>query len=234
MNIGFTSNKVVKSGRSLIRTVSWVCWSVQSVREETFSRTSWERLLAALCTLWRISSRLAAYFLCCSAQLRDTSGTSDQKEIIASAHTRAASFRPLPAETLHSHVSLGLQGGHPHQEPAQDVLLELLHPLGGQVRVQGVLSLELLHVGLELLLQRGQSPLGLLQALGAEPSGALRRQQRDLDVPQEFCRLFNGIRVAPQRLLGLRDLLLKCNTHNVSACPYYRTLASHREVTVLC
>lgn len=59
----------------------------------------------------------------------------------------------LPAETLQSNMALCLQSGHPHQELAQNILLELLHLLGGQVRVQGNLVLELLHMSLELLLQ---------------------------------------------------------------------------------
>lgn len=59
----------------------------------------------------------------------------------------------LPAETLQSNVALCLESGHPHQELAQNVLLELLCLLGGQVRMQGDLALERLHMGLELLLQ---------------------------------------------------------------------------------
>lgn len=59
----------------------------------------------------------------------------------------------LPAEALQSNVALCLESGHPHQELTQNVLLELLRLLGGQVRIQGNLALEPLHMGLELLLQ---------------------------------------------------------------------------------
>ena len=85
-------------------------------------------------------------------------------------------------------VALCLERGHPHQELAQDVLLELLGLLRRQVRVQSKLALELLYVGLELLLQRNQSLLGVLQPLAAGPGGATRGQQAQLDVPQELHR----------------------------------------------
>lgn len=120
----------------------------------------------------------------------------------------------LPAETLQSYVALRLEGGHPHQELAQNILLELLHLLRGQVRMQGSLALELLHMGLELLLQQGQSLLGLLQLFRTESSGALRGQQSDLDVPQVLDRLSDRKCVASKRLAGLRDVLLKQNKYN--------------------
>lgn len=50
-------------------------------------------------------------------------------------------------------MALCLESGHPHQEVAKNSLLELLHLPGGQVRMKGDLALELLHMGLELLLQ---------------------------------------------------------------------------------
>lgn len=59
----------------------------------------------------------------------------------------------VPAKTLQSGVALCLESRHPHQELAQNILLELLHLLGGQVRMQSNLGLELLHMGLKLLLQ---------------------------------------------------------------------------------
>lgn len=108
-----------------------------------------------------------------------------------------------------------LESGHPHQELAQNVLLELLQLLGAQVRMQVNLTLEFLYVGLELLLQRDQSLLGLLQLFRARSSRALRWQQRELDVPQELCCLSNSTCVASQRLLGLGDVLLKYNKHNL-------------------
>lgn len=119
----------------------------------------------------------------------------------------------LPAETLQSYVALCLEGGHPHQELAQNILLELLHLLWGQVRMQGSLALELLHMGLELLLQQGQSLLGLLQLFRAESSRALWWQQSDLDVPQVLDRLSDRKCVASKRLAGLRDVLLKQNKY---------------------
>lgn len=120
----------------------------------------------------------------------------------------------LPAETLQPYVALCLEGGHPHQELAQNILLELLHLLRGQVRMQGSLALELLHMGLELLLQQGQRLLGLLQPVRAESSRALRGQQSDLDVPQVLDRLTDRKCVASKRLAGLRDVLLKQNEDN--------------------
>lgn len=127
---------------------------------------------------------------------------------------------------LQSDVSLCLESGHPHQELTQDVLLELLHLLGAQVRMQGVLFLELLHMGLELLLQRGQSLLGLRQPVGAETSRALQGQQRHLDVPQELSRLCHSTGVAAQGPFGLGDIRLKYNKHHfviTQTNPIYRS-----------
>lgn len=93
-------------------------------------------------------------------------------------------------------VALCLESGHPHQELAQNILLELLNLLGAQVRMQGGLVLKLLHMCLELLLQFGQSLLGLLQSIRAESSRALRWQQTDLDVTQKLYCLSNSTCVA--------------------------------------
>lgn len=117
----------------------------------------------------------------------------------------------VPAETLQLDMALCLESGHPHQELTQNILLELLHLLRGQVRMQSKVALEPLPMGLELLLQCGQSFLGLIQPFSAESSRALRWQQGDLDVPQELHCLFNSTGVASQRLPGLEDAFLKYN-----------------------
>lgn len=83
----------------------------------------------------------------------------------------------VPAETLQSGVALRLESRHPHQELAQNILLELLYHLRGQVRMQSNLALELLHMSLKLLLQCSQSLLGLLQLFRAKSSRALQWQQ---------------------------------------------------------
>lgn len=71
---------------------------------------------------------------------------------------------------LQLNVTFGLERGHSHQQLAQDGLLELLHLLGGEVRMHDDLVLETLHVGLEVLLQGVHGPLGLLYPLRAESS----------------------------------------------------------------
>lgn len=116
---------------------------------------------------------------------------------------------PLPAEVLQLNVTFCLEGGHSHQQLAQNGLLELLHLLGGQVRMQDDLVLETLHVGLELLLQGAHGPLGVLYPVGTEPSRALRGLQRQLDVSQELHCLFNCAGVASQKLSGLRNVHLQ-------------------------
>lgn len=67
-------------------------------------------------------------------------------------------------------VAFSLERGHSHQQLAQDGLLELLHLLGGEVGMHDELVLEMLHLGLEVLLQRVQGPLGLLDPFRAESS----------------------------------------------------------------
>lgn len=59
----------------------------------------------------------------------------------------------IPAETLQLYVTLCLDCGHLHQELAQNILLELFYVLGGQIRMQGSLALELVHMSLEVLVQ---------------------------------------------------------------------------------
>lgn len=119
----------------------------------------------------------------------------------------------VPAETLQSGVALCLESRHLHQELAQNILLELLYLLGGQVTMQSNLALELLHMSLKLLLQCSQSLLGLLQPLRAGSGRALQWQQRDLDVSQELYCFLNLRGVVSQRCPGLEDVLLKYNKH---------------------
>lgn len=110
---------------------------------------------------------------------------------------------------LQLNVTFCLERGHSHQQLAQDGLLELLHLLGGEVRMHDDLVLEMLHVGLEVLLQGVHGPLGPLYPFRTESSWALRGLQRQLDVPQELRCLFNGAGVASQRFSGLRNVHLQ-------------------------
>lgn len=126
----------------------------------------------------------------------------------------------VPAEMLQSGMALCLEARHPHQELAQDILQELLHLLGRQVRMQSNLALELLHMSLKLLLQRSQSLLGLLQSLGAGSGRALHGQQGDLDVPQELYGSLHLRGVVPQRCPGLDDVLLKYNKYGLICREY--------------
>lgn len=64
-------------------------------------------------------------------------------------------------------------------------------------------------MGLEVLLQGEQDPLGLLHPFRTESSGALRGLQGQLQLPQELRRLFDGTGVASQKLSGLRNVHLQ-------------------------
>lgn len=102
-----------------------------------------------------------------------------------------------------------LQRGPPDQQLAQDALVELLEAPREQEGLQRSLVLDLLHAGLEVLLQRGQSLPGLFQTLTAGSSRVLGRQHRDLRVLQELDRVFNGTGVASETLSSTEDLLLE-------------------------
>lgn len=111
----------------------------------------------------------------------------------------------VPAEGVQLHVSFGLQRGHPDEQLAQNVLQQLLHLLGTEARMQRHLQLNLLHVALEVVPQRVQSPLGLLEPPGTGTGGAVRGQHGHLDTAQELDRLSDQSTVAAQRVHGLAE-----------------------------
>lgn len=86
--------------------------------------------------------------------------------------------------------------------------------------MQTKLTLEMVHVGLELLLQSHQGLLGLLQSVRAESSRTLWRQQSDLNIPQELDRLFDSPGVASQSFSGLEDALLKYSKYKLLTASY--------------
>ena len=102
-----------------------------------------------------------------------------------------------------------MEGGPPHQEPAQHLPMEVLHLLGREASMVGAKGLELEDLGLELLLQRGQSLPGVLDPLRAASHGALRWKESGLSLLEEAHRTFNAAGVAPQRVTSLGNILLR-------------------------
>lgn len=112
-------------------------------------------------------------------------------------------------------MTFGMESGHLNQQSAHNFLMELLKLLRTQKRLQGSLALQLLHVGLEVLLQGGQRLLSVFNFATAESSRALKVQNRDLHVLQELDCLSNSTSVASEVFSATKDLLLEMRCRHI-------------------